>query len=493
MKSNFHSLGPAEKLHVPENFDSDTRVAVTSAINDERVINSTSLHEQIGWLCTILRPDGVGIALAKIGALFSPSKSHATVSRHFESFSKQQQAPHRPELLNQEQYAVLAEKINNTIRDTGHPSLTNVITFINESFQIDASRPTAARILDRIGFKLMKARPIEEDRYTCSLDDIIAYYTKLAELLATIPCGFCFNLDESGIQRFVDAKDTYLIVPKTYPDHELTFPVYRAGKRITLLHCISTDGTYTKPLFVLPRKTLDDDIFSYINPNSCCFCTQENGFLTTELFEYWLHMCFFPELERKREQFKYQGPALLIMDGFKGHTKAYEENKELFKDKNVEVLFIPPHSSDQVQPLDLLGFNLLKLAKNKSNIAFQEGTSDQTKEIVRIMNALESVSTSVLITKAWHAAGIFRKPVEKFSFDQEIFIQYHEVDMQKAQKIRTHDEEGKNRIKAFAENLVHSNQHTTERIFPNPSRVKAPSSLIPAQIQWFRMHRDDFV
>ena len=200
------------------------------------------------------------------------------MSRHFGSFYKQQHAPHRPELLNHEQYAVLAEKIDNTIRDTGHPSLTNVITFIRETFQIDASRPTAAKILDRIVFKLM-ARPIMEDRYTCSLDDIISYYTKLAELLTKIPCGFCFNLDESGIQQFVDGKDTYLIVPKTYPDHELTFPLYRAGKRITLLHCISTDATYIKPLFVIPRKTFDDDIFDYTNSNSCCFCSQENSFL----------------------------------------------------------------------------------------------------------------------------------------------------------------------------------------------------------------------
>ena len=87
------------------------------------------------------------------------------------------------------------------------------------------------------------------------------------------------------------------------------------------------------------------------------------------------------------------------MDGFKGHTKVYENNKEIFMEKNIEVIFIPPHSSDQVQTLDLLGFNLLKLSKNKSQISFQEGTSEQTKEIVKIMNALESVSTSVLITK----------------------------------------------------------------------------------------------
>ena len=157
------------------------------------------------------------------------------------------------------------------------------------------------------------------------------------------------------------------------------------------------------------------------------------------------------------------------------------------------MIFIPPHSSDQIQPLDLLGFNLLKLTKNRFSISFEEGTADQTREIVRIMNVLQSVSTSVLITKAWHAAGIFRKPVEQFSFDREVLIQYHSVDIEMAKKIRTQNEENKSRVKAFSENLVHSNKNDTERIFPNPKRLKTIEGLTKGQIEWFRKHRDEFI
>ena len=53
------------------------------------------------------------------------------------------------------------------------------------------------------------------------------------------------------------------------------------------------------------------------------------------------------------------------------------------------------------------------------------------------MNTLEMASTSELITKAWHAAGIFRKPVEEFSFQREKFIQYHRVDIEEGKKIIT--------------------------------------------------------
>ena len=407
-------------------------------------------------------------------------------------FKKKPKPPQRPDLLSQEQYQILSEKIQTAIASTGNPTLMNIITFINESFDIIVSKQTAGRILNRIGFKLVKARPIEEERYNCKLEDIIAYYKKLAEILQEVPCGFCFNLDESGIQRYVDAKDTFLVVPDTFSDDEMTFPVYRAAKRITVLHCISTDGSYTKPLFVLPRKTLDSDVFDYIDSNSCRFSNQENGFLTSELFKFWLYSCFFPELQAKREEFQYFGPSCLIMDGFKGHVKAYEDIKNIFEENNVKVIFIPPHSSDQVQPLDLLGFNLLKLAKNRFNISFDEGTSEQTREIVRIMNSLQAVSTSVMITKAWHAAGIFRKPIEEFSFDREVFIQYHEVDIEKAKKIRVYNEENKQRIKSFAENLIHENKTDRERVLPNPRRLKPFDGLTKAQIEWFRKHRDEF-
>ena len=219
-----------------------------AAVSNEGVLAATTLHEQIGLLCDILRPYGEGISYAKIGKIFSPPKSHATVKRHFEAWKKQPKEPKRPELLSQEQYNTLRSKISETIRYSGNPSLTNIIDFINESFGISVSRATATRILNRIGFRLMKARPMEEERCSCKLEDIIGYYRNLSRILAEIPCGFCFNLDESGIQRYVDAKDTYLVVQDDFPDKELTFPVYRASKRITLLHCISTDGSYTKPL-----------------------------------------------------------------------------------------------------------------------------------------------------------------------------------------------------------------------------------------------------
>ena len=86
---------------------------------------------------------------------------------------------------------------------------------------------------------------------------------------------------------------------------------------------------------------------------------------------------------------QYFGLVCLIMDGFKGHTKVYED---------IKLILLNP--SARVQPLDLLGFNMQKISKNKSQIAFQEEMPEQTKEIVKIMNIFKSISTLVIITKA---------------------------------------------------------------------------------------------
>ena len=271
MKNVFHTLGPAETLSIPEGIDDETKSLMLTAINDQSVVESTTLHEQIRNLCEVLRPGGAGLSYEKIGTLFSPHKSHSTIKRHLESFQKNAKAPKRPDLLSEEQYRILADNVNSTIADSGNPPLLSIITFIDENFNIQVSRQTATRILKRIGFKLVKAKPIEEERYDCEFGDILEYYRLLAEILNEVPCGFCFNLDESGIQHYVDAKDTFLVVPESFEYNEITFPVYRAAKRITVLHCISTDGSYVKPLFVTPRKTIDSDIFNYVDPNSCRF------------------------------------------------------------------------------------------------------------------------------------------------------------------------------------------------------------------------------
>ena len=114
MTKECHILGQAEALMIQNEMDHETKLKMMSALSDEHVVSSKTLHEQIGWLCTLRRPNGVRVSYEKIDLLFNPSNLHATIKRHFEAFQKIPKEPKRPELLTEEQYQELASKLSYT-------------------------------------------------------------------------------------------------------------------------------------------------------------------------------------------------------------------------------------------------------------------------------------------------------------------------------------------------------------------------------------------
>jgi len=56
--------------------------------------------------------------------------------------------------------------------------------------------------------------------------------------------------------------------------------------------------------------------------------------------------------------YKYSGPAYTIADNLSAHTSG--PLIAMAAEKNIHFIFFPPHSSDQLQPLDLVTFGLHK-------------------------------------------------------------------------------------------------------------------------------------
>ena len=127
------------------------------------------------------------------------------------------------------------------------------------------------------------------------------------------------HLDETGEDDNQDAILQYIVVPE---DSDVTsYPINRP-RRISVLHCIATDGTSPIPMIVLPRKTVDNEVFDELSPYNILFKHQSSGFCTGDLFLEWFVLCFMPFLMLKRADRGYEGPADLINDGFKGHCAA---------------------------------------------------------------------------------------------------------------------------------------------------------------------------
>lgn len=123
------------------------------------------------------------------------------------------------------------------------------------------------------------------------------------------------------------------------------------------------------------------------------------------------------------------------MDGFIAHRKCVEDPERLIamNQLNVHVLFLPPHSSDQIQPLDLVTFNLQKLWKKKAD--YSKRLSYQSKQILEGFNSLLMASTPHYIKCSFERAGI-RRSLFGINENGEFIKQFHIVDIKLNKVIR---------------------------------------------------------
>ena len=122
------------------------------------------------------------------------------------------------------------------------------------------------------------------------------------------------------------------------------------------------------------------------------------------------------------------------MDGFAGHEKSFETLENVFDLFNIKILLIPPHSSDQVQPLDLFRFNI---QKNKTaKFIFNQHDSLQSNTILAIIEGLNTIKSPHNVTTAWQMAGIYRTRCDRQLDPNNVIIQYHKIDMSLNKKIR---------------------------------------------------------
>lgn len=392
---SYHELLPAQKLHYSESLakiltPKESR-ALLDVLTDIRLLEAVTFREQCFLLTTILHDteteeDKTIVSYDKIGMLFDPPKNHGSIIQQAQKYQRIIKAPHRPYLLSPQEVNQIKEAL---LQTDDYPSIEDISIYIAMMFNKYPSRSTIKRaIKERIeGFKIVEVKPIEEDRYDVTLKEIEDYYNELKVEAIGVPVGFIFNLDESGQNQYVDAPYMYIVVPE---DKEIsTYPLNRATKRITLLHCISTDGSSCDPMIIVPRFTLDDEIFDEITTQSVLFRSQIKGFCTHELFTDWMINKFLPYLTYQRKKYNYTGKAIIIMDGFKGHEKSLETLENVLHEFNLKIILIPPHSSDQVQPLDLFGFNIQKNRTQKFIV--EKHYTWQTNQILAILEGLNTI------------------------------------------------------------------------------------------------------
>jgi hypothetical protein len=188
------------------------------------------------------------------------------------------------------------------------------------------------------------------------------YFTALGELLGRVPSRFLSNMDEDSHADWPDAHPETVYVPIEFEADSVPIFASRTGKQITLIGCTCADGTFLKPLLIIPRHVVDADLKLFsISQANYEILHQPSSFIDREIFEHWVMKICVPGVTRRREKTRYEGPAVLILDGCTAH------DEEAFWDLCMENSIIP-----HVQPCDLRVFGVTKRIITRLNRALKK-------------------------------------------------------------------------------------------------------------------------
>jgi hypothetical protein len=108
------------------------------------------------------------------------------------------------------------------------------------------------------------------------------------------------------------------------------------------------------------------------------------------------------ELVRGRVSLHDAGPALMILDNCTAHRNEHLDG--ICEEKMVILIFLPLHSSTQVQPLDLSVFEITQRFVRRVSITKKANV--QRRHIARIMDGFMAASTPRRVAMTFRHAGI---------------------------------------------------------------------------------------
>jgi hypothetical protein len=153
-------------------------------------------------------------------------------------------------------------------------TFTRLIWFVYREYAIDISPDTLRRSLaldHRV--KICSGVPMEMQRVHVTVEALMEYFSTLPKAIDDLPTAFIWNMDEIGHSDWADAHADTMFVPSDFESDSVPIPLNRTGERITLVGCICLDGSFTKPMVVIPRHTVDNDLpLLGVSESNCYIC-----------------------------------------------------------------------------------------------------------------------------------------------------------------------------------------------------------------------------
>jgi hypothetical protein len=406
------SLGEKERL---EALCADADFMEAPTRRDQIAIAEKHLRSFVG---------GQRMTFEAIGRFFGVSPT--IILKQMQSAKAPARLPGRQSILSDELKRWIARLVNSRTLERNPITYAELLDLLESQHQVVLCADTlrhAIRKMDSV--KTIIGRPMEAERVAVNPDEISAWFDRLRSIVDGIPREFVFNMDETGCSDSTDSREVRVIAPIGYPQPWIAVPFDRHSKRSTFVACIAADGYRMKPFVIVPRVTAEKELKYYGYDESNAVLTfQANAFMTTALFELWAATVFFPTVERRRQDLAYGGKALLLLDGLGSHHTAKFLTE--CETRGIEILPLIPHASDQIQPLDVLTFAMMKQTFSASR--FNQLANPQSNKVVRMLGAWFAASAPHHNVEAFMSVGLI--PVER---DGRFFLT---VVPEKARRVR---------------------------------------------------------
>jgi hypothetical protein len=359
-----------------------------------------------------------------IGRFFGVSP--AIIQKQMQSAKTPTRLPGRHSVLSNELKLWIADLVHSRTLQRNPITDSELLDLLESQHQVVLCADTLRHVIRNMdSVKTIVGRPMEAERVAVNPDEISAWFDRLRTIVDGIPRGFVFNMDETGCSDYTDSREVRVIAPIGDPEPWIAVPSDRHSKRSTFVACIAADGFRMKPFVIVPRVTAEKELRYYGYDESNAVLTfQTNAFMTSALFELWATTVFFPTVDRRRRDLAYDGRVLLLLDGLGSHHTAKFLSE--CETRKIEILPLIPHASDQIQPLDLLTFAMMKQTFSASK--FNQLANPQSNKIVRMLGAWFAASAPHHNVEAFMSVGLI--PVER---DGRFFLT---VVPEKARRVR---------------------------------------------------------
>ena len=232
---------------------------------------------------------------------------------------------------------------------------------------------------------------------------------------------FVFNCDESGFA--CDPSRLRAIGEKGKPLCRVSGGSGREST--TVLVCVSADGACLPPLIVYKGAAVQARWTSLEAYPGTEYAASKNGWMEEPQFFHWFKDCFISYVQLLREKKRLlDQAAVLLYDGHSSHVSIRIIEEAL--NSNIQLVRLPSHLTDRIQPLDKCVFGPVKVKWDKklveygkTQVGVRSGTLTKEKFGVLLGEVLKESVKLQNVVSGFVTTGIF--PVDPKQFPEELF------------------------------------------------------------------------